>query len=288
MARPNTSTPRATSTCRRTPGRPSIPRARMCCSIKPASRRVPTWAAASSSSLRMRCTTCAAMQSKPRCSSARDPLCITRNCEMQSALSTSSRVYPEILAPLPPARSAPPPSISISPPARIRNPFGVLAQKLLATGGATVVLHSFSTTGPQQNTTIAADRLLATLANGNSITALDGSGHTSLSTVSPNGATQTGTGDSLQSSLCTREPRLRGACDPQASPQSATLTRCSGIPNLSPAIRSAGGECNPGADSARWRPALLLDRFRDARHRTAGGVPRHRSARASARASTTE
>ncbi len=86
----------------------------------------------------------------------------------------------------------------------------VLTQKLLATGDATVVLHSISTTGPQQNTTIAADRLLATLANGNSITALDGSGHTRLVTTSPNGASQTGTGDTLQIAFAPTNAALPG------------------------------------------------------------------------------
>jgi lipopolysaccharide export system protein LptA len=71
------------------------------------------------------------------------------------------------------------------------------AQKAFAAGGAIVILHTISNTGPQQNTTIAADQLLATLANGNSITALNGSGHTSLTTQAPDGATQTSTGDTL-------------------------------------------------------------------------------------------
>ena len=72
-----------------------------------------------------------------------------------------------------------------------------MAQKALATGDATVVLHTISTTGPQQSTIIAGDQILATLDGRNSISALNGRGHTRLTTTAPDGMTQTSTGDSL-------------------------------------------------------------------------------------------
>ena len=71
------------------------------------------------------------------------------------------------------------------------------AQQVLATGGATVVLHTISSKHPQQNTTIGADKLVATLLNGNAIDALTGTGHTRIVDVAADGATQTSSGDNL-------------------------------------------------------------------------------------------
>jgi lipopolysaccharide export system protein LptA len=71
------------------------------------------------------------------------------------------------------------------------------AQKALAVGDAVVVLHTIPSKGPQQNTTISGDQLLATLANGNAITRLDGTGHTKIVDLAANGATNTTTGDTL-------------------------------------------------------------------------------------------
>lgn len=71
-------------------------------------------------------------------------------------------------------------------------------QKVLATGNAVVVLHTISSKHPQQNTTIGADQLLATLANGNAITGLNGTGHTQITNVAADGASQTTKGDSLK------------------------------------------------------------------------------------------
>jgi lipopolysaccharide export system protein LptA len=72
------------------------------------------------------------------------------------------------------------------------------AEKVLAAGGATAVLHTIRTKAASQNTTIKGDQLLATLRDGHSITSLHGAGHTSVLDVSPNGATNLSSGDSLQ------------------------------------------------------------------------------------------
>jgi lipopolysaccharide export system protein LptA len=76
-----------------------------------------------------------------------------------------------------------------------------LAQRILATGNATIVLHTISTKRPQQNTTISADQLLANLANGDAITELTGTGHSRIVDVAADGATDTSTAGNLVASF---------------------------------------------------------------------------------------
>jgi lipopolysaccharide export system protein LptA len=71
------------------------------------------------------------------------------------------------------------------------------AEKVLAAGGATAVLHTIRTKAAAQNTTIKGDQLLATLRDGHTITSLHGVGHTSVLDLSPNGATNLSSGDTL-------------------------------------------------------------------------------------------
>ncbi|HEY0759402.1 MAG TPA: LptA/OstA family protein [Acidisarcina sp.] len=86
-----------------------------------------------------------------------------------------------------------------------------IAQRVLASGGATVVLHTISARHPQQNTTIGAETLLAELANGNAITSVKGSGQTRIVDVASDGATQTSTGDNLVLSFLPVTGRRVGA-----------------------------------------------------------------------------
>jgi lipopolysaccharide export system protein LptA len=83
-----------------------------------------------------------------------------------------------------------------------QNPEGhAIADKLLAVGGATAVLHTIPTKGPAQNTTVKGDQLLATLQDGKAITSLHGAGHTSVLDISPTGASNLSTGDVLQATF---------------------------------------------------------------------------------------
>jgi lipopolysaccharide export system protein LptA len=76
-----------------------------------------------------------------------------------------------------------------------------VAQKALATGSAVATLRTIPSKGPEQNTTISADQLLATLSNGRAIQQLDGSGHTKIVDQAQDGATNTSTGDVLRISF---------------------------------------------------------------------------------------
>lgn len=74
-----------------------------------------------------------------------------------------------------------------------------IAQKALATGSASVTLHTIPSKGPQEITTINGDQLLASFTgDGKSIQQLDGAGHTRIVEFAKDGSTNTSTGDSLQ------------------------------------------------------------------------------------------
>lgn len=71
------------------------------------------------------------------------------------------------------------------------------AQKAVAQGNASVVLHTLRSKGPQQNTTIEADTLLANFTPQMAISDLTGTGHSRLVDLSADGTTQVSTGDTL-------------------------------------------------------------------------------------------
>ena len=74
-----------------------------------------------------------------------------------------------------------------------------IAQKALATGNATVTLHTIPSNGPQEITTINGDQLLASLTgDGKAIQQLDGAGHTRIVELAKDGSTNTSTGDRLE------------------------------------------------------------------------------------------
>ncbi len=81
-----------------------------------------------------------------------------------------------------------------------------VAQKALATGRATVKLHTIPSNAPQQLTTISGDQLLATLDNGTTIKQLDGSGNTEIVDLAVDGSTNTSKGDRLKVTF-TPQPR---------------------------------------------------------------------------------
>src|SRR6185312_4204109 len=74
----------------------------------------------------------------------------------------------------------------------------VIAQRALATGNASVVLHTVPSNGPQQATTIRGDQLLADLtADGKAIRQLNGWGNTEVVELAKDGSTNTSKGDRL-------------------------------------------------------------------------------------------
>ena len=71
------------------------------------------------------------------------------------------------------------------------------AEHILAAGGARLNVHTIYAKTPPEDTTVQGDQLFATLVDGEVLSSLRGTGHTSLVTVSPNGVTQSSKGDNL-------------------------------------------------------------------------------------------
>jgi lipopolysaccharide export system protein LptA len=71
------------------------------------------------------------------------------------------------------------------------------AEHILAAGGARLNVHTIYTKTPPEDTTVQGDQLFATLADGETLSSLRGTGHTSLVMVNPNGVTQSSKGDNL-------------------------------------------------------------------------------------------
>ena len=71
------------------------------------------------------------------------------------------------------------------------------AEHILATGSARVNVHTIYAKTPPEDTTVQGDQLLATLMDGEVLSSLRGTGHTSLVSVSPDGVTQSSKGDNL-------------------------------------------------------------------------------------------
>jgi lipopolysaccharide export system protein LptA len=93
-----------------------------------------------------------------------------------------------------------------------------VAQKALATGNAVATLRTISSKGPEQNTTISADQLLATLGDGRSIQQLDGTGHSKIVDLAQDGATNTSSGDTLHITFVSPAKPVVSAKSPHASP----------------------------------------------------------------------
>ncbi len=85
------------------------------------------------------------------------------------------------------------------------------ARFALGSGGALVNLHDVPSKGPARSSSIGADQLLATLANGREFRALDGKGRTRLVDTASDGATSTSTGDTLHVTLLANSAGGRGS-----------------------------------------------------------------------------
>ncbi len=72
-----------------------------------------------------------------------------------------------------------------------------LANHILAVGSARLNVHTLYAKTPPEDTTVQGDQLFATLQDGEVLSSLRGTGHTSLVVVTPNGVKQSSTGDNL-------------------------------------------------------------------------------------------
>jgi lipopolysaccharide export system protein LptA len=72
-----------------------------------------------------------------------------------------------------------------------------MANHILALGSARLNVHTIYAKTPPEDTTVQGDQLFATLVDGEVLSSLRGTGHTSLVVVTPNGVKQSSTGDNL-------------------------------------------------------------------------------------------
>jgi lipopolysaccharide export system protein LptA len=72
-----------------------------------------------------------------------------------------------------------------------------MADHILVVGSARLNVHTIYAKTPPEDTTVQGDQLFATLVDGEVLSSLRGTGHTSLVVVTPNGVKQSSTGDNL-------------------------------------------------------------------------------------------
>ncbi|MGC1363134.1 MAG: LptA/OstA family protein [Silvibacterium sp.] len=98
-----------------------------------------------------------------------------------------------------------------------------IAQKALASGNASVNLHTIPSKGPQEVTRISGDQLLALLtADGKSIRQLNGTGHTRIVDLAGDGSTNTSAGDRLEVTFNMQKAAESGAGSKKKQDNAAT------------------------------------------------------------------
>jgi lipopolysaccharide export system protein LptA len=126
------------------------------------------------------------------------------------------------------------------------------ADHILAAGGARVNVHSIYTGTPPEDTTIQGDQLFATLVDGETLSSLRGTGHTSLVTVSPSGVTQSSKGDNLLLTFASAQPTAKqgrkpskatlDTPTPQPAAQLQTAVQLGNVTLVQQGAANAGGQ----------------------------------------------
>ncbi len=131
-----------------------------------------------------------------------------------------------------------------------------MADHILAVGSARLNVHTIYAKTPPEDTTVQGDQLFATLVDGEVLSSLRGTGHTSLVTVTPNGVKQSSTGDNL---LLTFAPPSAQPAPKAGKGKPSRSYSAAGGPV---AVRGAGGKRDPDpgnagqasrCDCAAWR-----------------------------------
>ncbi len=137
------------------------------------------------------------------------------------------------------------------------------AEHILAAGGARLNVHTIYTKTPPEDTTVQGDQLFATLVDGETLSSLRGTGHTSLVTVSPNGVTQSSKGDNF----CSPSPHLipvqsRGgskaksdAPAPQPAAQLQSAVQLGNVTLVQQGAANPGGQTPPATTATAQRAA---------------------------------
>ena len=119
-------------------------------------------------------------------------------------------------------------------------------------------MHTIYAKTPPEDTTVQGDQLFATLVDGEVLSSLRGTGHTSLVTVSPSGVTQSSKGDNLLLTFAPPRPAKtkakagKGKADtstPQPAAQLQSAVQLGNVTLVQQSAASPGGQ-TPAATTA--------------------------------------
>jgi lipopolysaccharide export system protein LptA len=126
-----------------------------------------------------------------------------------------------------------------------------VAKKALATGNASVNLHTIPSKGPDQVTTITGDQLLALLTpDGRAIQQLNGTGHTKVVDLAKDGSTNTSTGDRLEVTFNTQAKTTPNASQTAQASQIETAIHDGNVVMTQTPQKKAGATANPVTQTA--------------------------------------
>ncbi len=157
------------------------------------------------------------------------------------------------------------------------------AEHILAVGSARLNVHEIFAKTPPQDTTVQGDQLFATLADGEVLSNLRGTGHTSLAVVSPSGEKQTTTGDNLLLTFAPPTPtKPKGKAakantpTPQPAAQLQSAVQLGNVTLVQEPAAKPGGQTPPAttatADRASYDAATQVVQLTgNPRIRNAGG-----------------
>jgi lipopolysaccharide export system protein LptA len=132
------------------------------------------------------------------------------------------------------------------------------AQKILATGGARLNVHTIYTKTQPEDTTVQGDQLFATLVDGEVLSSLRGTGSTSLVTVSSSGVTQSSKGDNLLLTFAPPQPAKKTKDNkptPQPAAQLQSAVQLGNVTLVQQAPAPAGGPIPPPTTATAQRAA---------------------------------
>jgi lipopolysaccharide export system protein LptA len=137
------------------------------------------------------------------------------------------------------------------------------ADQILAAGGARLNVHTIYSKTPPEDTTVQGDQLFATLVDGETLSSLRGTGHTSLVTLSPNGVTQSSKGDNLLLTFAPSHPAAKpvgskansDAPAPQPAVQLQSAVQLGNVTLVQQGAANPGGQTPPVTTATAQRAA---------------------------------
>ena len=137
------------------------------------------------------------------------------------------------------------------------------AEHVLAVGSARLNVHEIYAKTPPQDTTVRGDQLFATLTDGEVLSSMRGTGHTSLAVVSPSGDKQTSTGDNLLLTFAPPPPTTpqakgsKGQYTPAAAGGAVAICRATGKRDAGSGTRGEAWRADAPCDHGHCRPCIL-------------------------------